>query len=119
MFFYSCCMLMKLACMVLPKPSPVQKHQPILFIQEIWLCDCSYINGTNPETVHSVSHEYQKETIIVTTALTLLFNDKIEVATVEVLRVEDFTATMCSIGRIGVGLSCLNDQSTVSFPDPP
>ena len=43
-FFYSCCMLMKPACMVLSKPCPVQKHQPILFIQEIWLCDCSHIN---------------------------------------------------------------------------
>ena len=53
----------------------------------------SYINGTNPETAHSVSHEYQNETIIVAAiralTLSLLFNDKIEVATVEVLRVED------------------------------
>ena len=54
----------------------------------------SYINGTNPETAHSVSHEYQNETIIVAAiralTLSLLFNDKIEVATVEVLRVEDW-----------------------------
>lgn len=84
------CNPVDIASLVLAKMCHAQKHQPIFFIQGCG--SSSYINGTNPETAHSVSHEYQNETIIVAAiralTLSLLFNDKIEVATV-VLRVED------------------------------